>query len=235
MEKSAKVENGDFQVVDIGVIDDTKRIELLSSKVRMQILLFLNINDEMSLTQLSIAMNKSKPALHRHLKKMIELGIIEERREEKVRGSIRAKIYGLSSKYEEQSRPIDREALLASTNEEELLENLSKLIRVYRAALQQVTSTSQMADEWVKKIKKQAIEGLLDLNEIKHASSRKDFRFYWEFVSEEDLDLFLQYYEEFKSKVEELSKKNKDNEARKEKPFTFLSLLLPIKEIMQTD
>ncbi|MFX0117588.1 MAG: winged helix-turn-helix domain-containing protein, partial [Candidatus Hodarchaeota archaeon] len=67
------------------LINDRIRLEILESKIRYRILLLLFAYGELSLTDLSNRLNKSKPALYHHLQKMIDLGLVEVSREKQVR------------------------------------------------------------------------------------------------------------------------------------------------------
>ena len=69
--------------------------EIFKSKVRLEIFFLLSIYGELNLTDLSKLLDKSKPALHRHIQNLLKVGLICESKEEKVRGSIKAKFYQL--------------------------------------------------------------------------------------------------------------------------------------------
>ena len=55
-------------------LSDITLANVLKSKVRLEIFFLLTIYRELSLTELSKLAKKSKPALHRHLQKLIESG-----------------------------------------------------------------------------------------------------------------------------------------------------------------
>jgi DNA-binding transcriptional ArsR family regulator len=107
------------------------QIDALNSKVRVEIFFLLNIFGELNLTELSSMMNKSKPALHRHLQIMLEAGIIKESKEEKVRGSIKAKFYKLE--IDLLNIQINREQLLEVEDDKLRTENVKKIIQLERS------------------------------------------------------------------------------------------------------
>jgi len=72
--------------------DSTK---IFKNDTRFQIWGLLSMYHELSLSELCNKLNKSKSTVHHHLQRLLDIGIIEVVREEKVRGSIPAKIYSL--------------------------------------------------------------------------------------------------------------------------------------------
>ncbi len=78
--------------------NDLKRIDpirLFQNETRFQIWGLLSMFKELSFSEICKKLEKSKSTVHHHLQKLIEIGLIEVKREEKVRGSIPAKIYAL--------------------------------------------------------------------------------------------------------------------------------------------
>jgi DNA-binding transcriptional ArsR family regulator len=72
-------------------------IKIFQNDTRFQIWGLLSMYQELSFSKICRKLNKSKSTVHYHLQKLIELGLIEVVREEKVRGSIPAKIYSLKN------------------------------------------------------------------------------------------------------------------------------------------
>ncbi|MFX0182121.1 MAG: helix-turn-helix domain-containing protein [Candidatus Hodarchaeota archaeon] len=114
-------------------LSEMKLKDILKSKVRLDIFFLLSIYGELSLTDLSTLLDKSKPALHRHIKKMINAGLLVESKEEKVRGSIKAKFYRLSIDVREYFSPTDRMALLDTEDPDKRLENIKHIFELEKA------------------------------------------------------------------------------------------------------
>ena len=74
-------------------------VELLKNKTKFQIIINLLINNEMSMTELSKTIKKSKSTVHRHLQELIDEDLIKVSKEKQVRGSIHAKYYILTEKF----------------------------------------------------------------------------------------------------------------------------------------
>lgn len=80
-------------------LDEINLLSALKSKIKYIILLRLLIHNELSLTQLSNKLDRSKSTLHRHIKDLIKKNLVQISKEKKVRGSIKAKYYELTSKF----------------------------------------------------------------------------------------------------------------------------------------
>ncbi|MFX1242175.1 MAG: ArsR family transcriptional regulator, partial [Promethearchaeota archaeon] len=70
-------------------------VKLFQNDTRFQMWGLLSMYPELSFSEICKKLEKSKSTVHHHLQKLIEIGLIEVKREEKVRGSIPAKIYAL--------------------------------------------------------------------------------------------------------------------------------------------
>jgi predicted transcriptional regulator len=111
-----------------------KFLDIVVSDLKMKILLNLLISKEISLTKIAKKLNKSKPTIHRHLKKLIKNNFVEVSKEKKVRGSIKAKYYKLSKEFQKNIKPYQRSILSKIDNigsGDEDLEDLIRLLRFY--------------------------------------------------------------------------------------------------------
>ena len=87
--------------------DESSVAELLDSEIRFQIFSLLSMYPELSFTELSKKLNKSKSTLHPHLKKLIEdLDLIEISKKVR-RGGNPAQYYSLKPGYEDKTRQLD--------------------------------------------------------------------------------------------------------------------------------
>ena len=71
-------------------------IEILKNSTSFEIFMHISMNRELSLSQLTLLINKSKPTISRHIKQMIECNLIFLSKEMPVRGNIFAKFYKIS-------------------------------------------------------------------------------------------------------------------------------------------
>lgn len=77
---------------------DNKQLNFLKNELRFRIWGLLSMNSELSFSELCKKLSKAKSTVHPHLQKLMNEGIVEVVREEKVRGNIKAKIYSLKKK-----------------------------------------------------------------------------------------------------------------------------------------
>ncbi len=75
--------------------------DIFHNHIRSKMWGLFSIYPELTLADLSKYLKKSKSTIHPHLKVLEEMEIIEEIREEKVRGRIKSKIYSLKKGYDE--------------------------------------------------------------------------------------------------------------------------------------
>ncbi|MFX1251859.1 MAG: hypothetical protein ACFFCZ_09645 [Promethearchaeota archaeon] len=68
---------------------------LLQNKMPIRVVLILLVYNELTLSQMSKHLVKTKASVHYHLQKLIKMKLVKIAREEKVRGSILAKYYCL--------------------------------------------------------------------------------------------------------------------------------------------
>ncbi|TFG01858.1 MAG: transcriptional regulator [Promethearchaeota archaeon] len=78
---------------------DEDILGLLKDNIKFQIVLRLLINTELSMTELSNLIKRAKATVHRHLKTLINFGVVKVSKQEKVRGSIKAKYYKIADSF----------------------------------------------------------------------------------------------------------------------------------------
>ena len=94
-----KNENFLSELRDIRGLIKSDIYAILNNELRFQIISYLLIFNELSMSDLNRKLKRSKSTLHRHIKLLIELGFIELSKEKKVRGSIKAKYFKLTNKF----------------------------------------------------------------------------------------------------------------------------------------
>ena len=186
--------------IETDKISDITLSEVLKSKVRLEIFFLLTVYRELSLTDLSKLANKSKPALHRHLQKLIDSGFVRESKEEKVRGSIKAKYYELVTDMIRQVQPINREMLRKTTDPEKRLELLKDLIKMDRS--QYFFANASL--DFLKRYTEQLEELIKDSpNDIDWESLIDTYQFQQSvfLFSKDTYQTYLESYEELANKV----------------------------------
>ena len=94
-----KNENFLSELRDIRGLIKSDIYAILNNELRFQIISYLLIFNELSMSDLNRKLKRSKSTLHRHIKLLIELGFIELSKEKKVRGSIKAKYFKLTNEF----------------------------------------------------------------------------------------------------------------------------------------
>jgi len=93
-------------------------IEILEDEIRFKILMLLQMYGDLSLSELTEKIGKSKSTLHRHLQKLLEMDLVEESKEIQVRGNIPAKYYKIPGLLFEKLPNINMQSI-AKMNEQE--------------------------------------------------------------------------------------------------------------------
>ncbi|MFX0123109.1 MAG: ArsR family transcriptional regulator [Candidatus Hodarchaeota archaeon] len=204
---------------------------ILNSPVRHTIFFLLNVYQELSLTDLSQLLHKSKPALHRHIQKMIEAGIIKESKEEKVRGSIKAKYYKLVKDITQEN--IDRAELLATENPEKRKANINTLLKVERAKFHVINASMHLITHLTKRLEEQIDLVDTDWNQFfNYSSSQLSMNFF----SDEVLELFHGHMETFKKEKENLEKDyEKDQSESPSNQYMVVTLTIPIQQLINLE
>ncbi|MFW9915523.1 MAG: ArsR/SmtB family transcription factor [Candidatus Thorarchaeota archaeon] len=209
--------------------DKTKQVlanlEVYKSEIRLNIIILLLINEELSLGEIADFLQKSKPTISRHMKVLIELGLIEMyNKEEPQRGNIKRNYYSLNRgklKFIEIQdapkfqAPDMQDNLLAWYELNQsiflLLDRINEFINVFGQSLRFLIdhqTTPESLDQLLHtKMPK------VNLRLLTETQYRK---------FEEKLDNFL-------LEIKEIVSEEDDDQ---ERPYMFLDILLPIKELI---
>ncbi|UCG02688.1 MAG: helix-turn-helix domain-containing protein [Candidatus Heimdallarchaeota archaeon] len=202
---------------------------ILNSPVRHNIFFLLNVYRELSLTDLSQLLHKSKPALHRHIQKMIEAGIIKESKEEKVRGSIKAKYYKLVKDVTQEY--IDRAELLAVENPEKRKANIATLLKIERAKFHVVNASIHLLTHLTRRLEDQVdLAEDIDWEQFFNTSSSQ---LTMKFLSNEALELYQGHMEAFNKEVGSLEESYEKNQVKQpSNQYMVVSLTIPIQQLI---
>lgn len=195
-------------------------IEILKSEIRFRIFVLLNLYPELSYSEISQKLKKSKSTIHPHLKKLINLELIEVSREEKVRGNIPAKFYSLKKGYLEKLADIDEESSELPVDESTLI--------FFKTMTNFLIKTMDM---YYKFVEKMASEGNISMGLKEMRKNKEGFSSMY-FFSKEQYMKARDYYHEYNEKLNELEVEESD--LKKERPFFLLSIAIPLKRIIET-
>ncbi|TFG01859.1 MAG: ArsR family transcriptional regulator [Promethearchaeota archaeon] len=205
-------------------------VDLVISDLKMKILLNLLIAEELSLTQITNKLDKSKPTIHRHLKKLIKNKVVEVSKEKKVRGSIKAKYYKLADDFQASINPYRRSILskIHDFDTEDIdIEEVVKLIRFYiLIILKPLKTLNQILDSNEKDGfgRKYRINTL-----IKNLEPSLEVMFFSEKQHEEILELLNSFYSRLKEIIKD------DDENNTEKPYYLSFFTLKLKELLELE
>ena len=212
---------------------DFKTAEVYSSKIRYRILLLLYIYRELSLTEIAEKMKKSKPAIHHHLKKMIEAEVVEESKEIAVRGSIKSKYYRVIS----HRPPVIKKRDIKTLDVEERPRALEYLSKVIREGIPEYVNALEMINNYADYLEKEATRGNINVDEILNFFDENDLQYRQVFyLSREEHKRYIKYLEEFESKVENMIKEGRKNKKDLEtNPYYVFTAILPIKTLLELE
>lgn len=195
-------------------------IEILRSEIRFRIFVLLNLYPELSFSEISQKLKKSKSTIHPHLEKLIKLELIEVSHEEKVRGNIPAKFYSLKKGYLEKLAGIDEESSELTVDESNLA--------FFRTWTNFMIKTLEM---YYKFFEKKASDGdvLKILEEMR--KNKEGFSSMY-FFSKEQYMKAHDYYHEYQEKLNELEVE--ENGLKKERPYYIFTIAIPLKRVIET-
>lgn len=237
MEKTQETEKNTQSTIE-------KRLEIYSNKIRLQIFLLLVVYGELSLADLSHHMKKSKPALHYHLRKMLDLDIIKVSREEPVRGSILAKYYSLGENGTQLFHSItevDITNIQDSKAKLKLLKNFIDLYKVtptlFQNLLELIKSYADLLekkynDDSSPQSKALAIQRMI-FNEYMVNLHIYNF-------TETQYQKLAEYGQDFLTKVQTLISADSSDNSQQisnfvERPYSFIMAVLPLKKLLDLD
>ncbi|MFX1274441.1 MAG: winged helix-turn-helix domain-containing protein [Promethearchaeota archaeon] len=199
----------------------------LKSEIRFRIWGLLSIYSELSFTNLCKKLYKSKSTVHPHLQKLIEIGIVEVVREEKVRGNIPAKIYSLTDRGLNQSiftgvRDIEKVDKINPENFESILSSL-KLFDIH------IRNFINMKLKFYEKLENRE-DSLTILNQMKEEGELFGSMI---FLSKSQYSKFKKFYNEILFKMNEIIKEDKINEKQINKPYFFIASGININKIIE--
>ncbi len=195
-------------------------LDVLKSDVRFRIFSLLHLYPELSFSEISKKMNKSKSTIHHHLKELIDYDIIELSRQEKVRGNILAKYYSLKPGYLEKLSKTDSEIDKATPS----------TVEFFIAYLNFNIRNLEIYKKFFEVLGKRE-DGLEQLKEmLKKEESFSSMLF----LSEERYKKVRALYSDFTQKINEIEREeNGINGVKREKPFYIFTLGMSLKQVIE--
>ena len=187
--------------------------EVLESELRFRIFSLLNIYPELSFSEISRLLNKNKSTLHPHLHKLIEIGVIEVSREEKVRGNFTKYYYSMKSDVFEEIGMLGEESIDKSIFI--VLKNWMKFIGKISTSYEKYFNDLELDENGMKVLKEilfdyQALSGMYFFSAEQYKR-----------VNRLTMD-YLMKLEKIQSEI-----------VKEEKPYYVLSLTIPLKQIIE--
>ena len=235
--------------------DDRSIIHAIISKTGFQIFSLLEMYSELSLSQLSEKLKKSKSTVSANAKKMIDVGVVEIVKRQiasKKSGKINTEhFYRFTPDYQEKLSNLDMKIDLKKGFTEETAE---EFIRVNEGLINIQKSNLQIASRFDQKILDSLKNGSEEraiqiLNEFTFAQDEQgnfikdeEDKFIpgsvagfntWNYYTEDQFKIFKEKYKQFTKDLEEEFKKMEKIENKKEKSILFFGTSIPMKKMLE--
>ncbi len=216
--------NNDNRKAGVVGKDETKEIlmNIMKDSVSLHIMMLLIVYRELSLSQLTDAVKKSKPTVHRRLQAMIECGLVKETREEHVRGNILAKYYRIDETVISKVPNFTKEQIDAMDTTQKLVffENIRDAIK------STIVFSINTLNEFLG-----YLNGLDPQSELIPYFNQVDFSMNMSVLTANQFKRWLELYQEFVLKFLQMINETKTSEAGVEKTHLYITAMLPIRRI----
>ncbi|MFX1490508.1 MAG: winged helix-turn-helix domain-containing protein [Promethearchaeota archaeon] len=219
-------------------------VKLFQNDTRFQMWGLLSMYSELSFSEICKKLEKSKSTVYHHLQKLIEIGLVEVKREEKVRGSIPAKIYALRNDDSSDNAfvcgignkpcPSLITGEITGTIDDLLSYGIDKTIS------EKIIEGEKVIETYSKNIHQSRFrfyENLSSLDDatepIKRILENKEFFNSIIFLSESQYYKVRELVEDFLTKLYEFIESNKKENSELYKPYVFLASAMNLKEILE--
>jgi tetratricopeptide (TPR) repeat protein/predicted ArsR family transcriptional regulator len=227
----------------------SEHLNLLSKGATpLRILIMLLSKGELSLRELSETLNLTKAGVARHLKLLIQFELVEESREEQVRGPIKAKYYQLGPKGSDIFQPVYinlLESYIPTDSDVLLLENA---VNSYRMNLLIWQNFNNLITTYMDFLEKQAIpaaqgrkcDELLSKEDAfvfqKMLKEENEIEIEQYFLTDDQYKIYRRLWQGFSKKVQkEVFEQESEDSAISEKTKYVLTTMLPLKELLELE
>lgn len=216
--------------IDKDYVELDKLAVLTTSEIRLQIVLYLLIFGELSMSEINKKLKKSKATIHRHLKILLEQKIIQLSREKKVRGSIKAKYYKLTDEFLSLFEFKLRKILFKTDNLEKWGVKFEDLIQLFQFAMiiikKPVEIFSRILDFYFKDIE-------LNNQQLHREINKIDPSINITFLNESQLAKLNEKLKDFYSMLNKFALENKNQSKNVEKSYIFTSYLVNLSRLLE--
>ncbi len=219
----------------------------MQNKVQFRIAGFLYNYKELSLSELSTKLHVSKGTILNHVKKMLDLDLIQMR-EERVNGPKKSNIYSLTDDFEYNTLTWINHDDLDVFDDSLLIENLQQLLEIEKKIFGVGTKFFLALEKLITKSQKELTS--LSTQHVHDAEDAKEIFFsgkplhYMFFLDDEEKDIYLELAEQFKKdlltrlyknrKQKGQTKSSKDKQ-KKGKNYIGWNIFMPYKKMLEID
>ncbi len=211
---------------------DPKRhlVDIFRNELDLRILILLKIYNELSLTEISYHLGKSKAHISRCTRDLIRLRLLKSytKDDEIQPGNIKRKYYRLSQNFDSlmEKKEIDLEKAIRENNWEPLLENLVK----YSFEYKKIKMISEQLNNFIEAIENQLLTSVAmeelsvieTINLLMEGLEHNLINFHY--LSEKQYKKAISLSSEFHTKLEKVL----ENDISSEKPYLYMDMLLSI-------
>ncbi len=209
---------------DINPLKNTSMlIDLIKNPTNYEILMLLFMYHEISLKKLTNKISKSKSTIHRHLKKLIENGLVIESKEKKVRSHIKAKYYSINRETWSKFTSISPEQF-------ELFDEKQK-IQMYHLIIDVLIPTIIFSIKSFTKLQ-ETLENLKISNDkdIQSFMEPQDLHLNMNFLSKPQYEQYIKLLNDFSQKFIQIIIEEETKSPNAEKPFLLINTIIPFKK-----
>ena len=211
---------------------DPKRhlVDIFRKELDLRILILLKIYNELSLTEISYHLGKSKAHISRCTRDLIKLSLLESytKDDEIQPGNIKRKYYRISQNFDSimEKKEFDLEKAIRESNWEPLLGNLVK----YSFEYKKIKMISEQLNNYIEATENQLLTSVAmeelpvieTINLLMEGLERILISFHY--LSEKQYKKAISLSSEFHTKLEKVL----ENDDSSEKPYLYMDMLLPI-------
>jgi len=217
-----------------------KTLEIYESQIKQRIINFLNIYNELSLTELSEKVGKSKSTVSKHIKELQDIKIndqsIIQMREQKHRGSIKQKIFSKANtplfrgRTYSDIKEFSADEMYNHLHNEEFMINL----RLFTLMRDIISQTVNYVNEFYSNLSPKDMDNKFKEKVYRYNTCIPRIQYY---TKEEYLNYrekFLKFDEQYLAEVEEKRKSN-NKSSTEPKEYLVCNALLPIRRIFDKE
>ena len=223
-----------FQPSKEELIDSYKWAQLLQNDTRISILMYLRMNEQVSFSNLTQLLDKSRSTVHHHLQKMIKGGIIREVQRSEPQGQFEPKYYELTPRptpsfsfHNIHELPPEKQddALLTTTKlHQTSLFYLNQILEIFKMYLDAIENedleTQEVLAKWARTATTPNVkDNSVDFSDIFYFSTQ---------VNEQVYRIYREELENFHEKLIQIREQNEKNGGDKKRPYFIYHVSAPL-------